>query len=98
MLDILTNGISLGQASREYGVKDSVLPRWKQEYYEIYYIPVEIKHPKNGVFHEILSSHVYYPPTILALCLGLVADGRCEARLYLDPRWPLLQKLMRLLL
>jgi transposase-like protein len=26
------NGKSLGQASREYGIKDSVLSRWKQEF------------------------------------------------------------------
>jgi transposase len=32
VLDILTNGKSLGQASREYGIKDSVLSRWKQEF------------------------------------------------------------------
>lgn len=34
VLDILTNGKSLGQASREYGIKDSVLSRWKQEFIE----------------------------------------------------------------
>lgn len=34
VLDILTNGKSLGQASREYGIKDSVLSRWKQEFLE----------------------------------------------------------------
>lgn len=32
VLDILMNGKSLGQASREYGIKDSVLSRWKQEF------------------------------------------------------------------
>jgi transposase-like protein len=32
VLDILTSGKSLGQASREYGIKDSVLSRWKQEF------------------------------------------------------------------
>lgn len=32
VLDILSNGKSLGQASREYGIKDSVLSRWKQEF------------------------------------------------------------------
>jgi len=32
VLDILINGKSLGQASREYGIKDSVLSRWKQEF------------------------------------------------------------------
>jgi transposase-like protein len=32
VLDILANGKSLGQASREYGIKDSVLSRWKQEF------------------------------------------------------------------
>jgi transposase-like protein len=34
VLDIITNGKSLGQASREYGIKDSVLSRWKQEFVE----------------------------------------------------------------
>lgn len=34
VLDILTSGKSLGQASREYGIKDSVLSRWKQEFLE----------------------------------------------------------------
>jgi transposase-like protein len=32
VLDILASGKSLGQASREYGIKDSVLSRWKQEF------------------------------------------------------------------
>lgn len=32
VLDILSTGKSLGQASREYGIKDSVLSRWKQEF------------------------------------------------------------------
>jgi len=32
VLDILSNGKSLGQASREYGIKDSILSRWKQEF------------------------------------------------------------------
>jgi len=32
VLDILTSGKSLGQASREYGIKDSVLSRWRQEF------------------------------------------------------------------
>jgi transposase-like protein len=34
VLDILSTGKSLGQASREYGIKDSVLSRWKQEFLE----------------------------------------------------------------
>jgi transposase len=34
VLDILTNGKSLSAASREYGIKDSVLSRWKQEFIE----------------------------------------------------------------
>lgn len=34
VLDIITNGKSFGQASREYGIKDSVLSRWKQEFLE----------------------------------------------------------------
>lgn len=34
VVDILTNGKSYGQASREYGIKDSVLSRWKQEFIE----------------------------------------------------------------
>jgi transposase len=34
VLDILTNGKSFSQASREYGIKDSVLSRWKQEFLE----------------------------------------------------------------
>lgn len=32
VLDIISSGKSLGQASREYGIKDSVLSRWKQEF------------------------------------------------------------------
>lgn len=32
VLDILTSGKSLSQASREHGIKDSVLSRWKQEF------------------------------------------------------------------
>ena len=34
ILEILTEHKSLGQASREYGIKDSVLSRWKQEFIE----------------------------------------------------------------
>lgn len=32
VLDIISTSKSLGQASREYGIKDSVLSRWKQEF------------------------------------------------------------------
>ena len=32
VLEILASGKSLSQASREYGIKDSVLSRWKQEF------------------------------------------------------------------
>ena len=34
ILEILTDHKSLAQASREYGIKDSVLSRWKQEFIE----------------------------------------------------------------
>jgi transposase len=34
VLDMLTNNKSLSQASREYGIKDSVLSRWRQEFVE----------------------------------------------------------------
>ena len=34
VLEILTEGKSLSQASREHGIKDSVLSRWKQEFIE----------------------------------------------------------------
>ena len=34
VLEILTEGKSLLQASREYGIKDSVLSRWKKEFIE----------------------------------------------------------------
>ena len=34
VLEILTEGKSLSQASREYGIKDSVLSRWKKEFIE----------------------------------------------------------------
>jgi len=34
VLDILGNGKSLSQAGREYGIKDSVLSRWKAEFLE----------------------------------------------------------------
>ena len=32
MLEMFLDGKSLAQASREYGIKDSVLSRWKQEF------------------------------------------------------------------
>jgi transposase len=32
VLDMLTTGKSLSQASRDYGIKDSVLSRWRQEF------------------------------------------------------------------
>lgn len=34
VLDILSSGKSLSQASREYGIKDSILSRWKAEFLE----------------------------------------------------------------
>jgi transposase-like protein len=34
VLEILTEGRSLAQASREYRVKDGVLSRWRQEFIE----------------------------------------------------------------
>ena len=32
ILEMFLDGKSLAQASREYGIKDSVLSRWKQEF------------------------------------------------------------------
>ena len=34
VLEILTEGKSISATSREYGIKDSVLSRWKQEFIE----------------------------------------------------------------
>jgi transposase len=34
VLEILTEGKSISQASREHGIKDSVLSRWKKEFIE----------------------------------------------------------------
>jgi transposase len=34
VLEILTQQKSIAQASREYGIKDTVLSRWKQEFVE----------------------------------------------------------------
>lgn len=34
VLEMLTENKNAGQASREYGIKDSVLSRWKQEFIE----------------------------------------------------------------
>ena len=34
VLDILIHGKSYGEASRVYGIKDSVLSRWRQEFVE----------------------------------------------------------------
>ena len=34
VLDMITTPKSAAQASREYGIKDSVLSRWKQEFIE----------------------------------------------------------------
>lgn len=34
VLEILIEGKSIAQASREHGIKDSVLSRWKQEFIE----------------------------------------------------------------
>jgi transposase len=34
VLDILVTGKSLGEASREYDIKDSVLSRWRSEFLE----------------------------------------------------------------
>ena len=32
VLDLISGGKSLAQASRDYGIKDTVLSRWKQEF------------------------------------------------------------------
>lgn len=32
VLDLISGGKSLAQASREYGIKDTVLSRWRQEF------------------------------------------------------------------
>jgi transposase len=34
VLELITNKKTLGEASREYGVKDSVISRWRQEFME----------------------------------------------------------------
>lgn len=34
VLEMLVEGKSLAQASREYGIKDTVLSRWKQQFIE----------------------------------------------------------------
>jgi transposase-like protein len=34
VLEMLVEGKSMAQASREYGIKDSVLSRWKQQFIE----------------------------------------------------------------
>jgi transposase-like protein len=34
ILEILVEGKSMAQASRDYGIKDSVLARWKHEFIE----------------------------------------------------------------
>jgi len=34
VLELITGKKMLGQASREYGIKDSVLSRWRQEFLE----------------------------------------------------------------
>jgi transposase len=34
VLELITGKKSLGEASREYGIKDSVLSRWRQEFME----------------------------------------------------------------
>lgn len=34
VLELITGKKSLGEASREYGIKDSVISRWRQEFLE----------------------------------------------------------------
>jgi transposase-like protein len=34
VMELITGKKSLGEASREYGIKDSVLSRWRQEFME----------------------------------------------------------------
>jgi transposase-like protein len=34
VMELITGKKSLGEASREYGIKDSVLSRWRQEFLE----------------------------------------------------------------
>ncbi len=36
VLEIMTEGKSISAVSREYGIKDSVLSRWKQEFIELF--------------------------------------------------------------
>jgi transposase len=45
VLDMLANNKSLSQASREYGIKDSVLSRWRQEFVDR--APQLFEQPKN---------------------------------------------------
>ena len=48
MLEMLTEQKSAAQASREYGIKDSVLSRWKQEFIERAPLLFEVADPGTG--------------------------------------------------
>jgi transposase-like protein len=45
VLEMLVEGKSMAQASREYGIKDTMLSRWKQQFIE----------PKTGVTIRLLN-------------------------------------------
>jgi transposase len=48
VLEMLTGQKSAAQASREYGIKDSVLSRWKQEFIERSPMLFETVGPSDG--------------------------------------------------
>jgi transposase len=48
VLEMLTEQKSAAQASREYGIKDSVLSRWKQEFIERSPLLFETGGPSGG--------------------------------------------------
>lgn len=57
VMELLTGEKGMGEASREYQIKDSVLSRWRQEFLErapqVFEQPVPISDPKDDRIAEL---------------------------------------------
>ena len=57
VMELLTGEKGLGEASREYQIKDSVLSRWRQEFLErapqVFEQPIPISDPKDDQIAEL---------------------------------------------
>jgi transposase-like protein len=64
VLQMLTEQKSAAQASREYGIKDSVLSRWKQEFVECSPMLFEQSPAKDGRDKRIAIGCLMFSPRV----------------------------------